>query len=146
MVAMFKPVDEHQSVFSSNAVCYVLQQGSVDHILESEFSTKGYWTVVLSCGSVFDDTIQSSSGLLAYTVHCDIWYENILSFGTAYYATQGGSSFGVYGWNPKAWVPFEQVDKYWAVPSCGTVYWAVQGGSTLQSVDEILKNGHWNER
>ena len=42
MVAMFKPVDELQSVFSSNAVCYVLEHGSVDDILESESSNKGY--------------------------------------------------------------------------------------------------------
>ena len=55
--------------------------------------------------------------------HSNESYWAVLSFGTVYYAVQGGSNFQVCGWNPSVW-PFK-----WKLLSIN----AVQGGSVKLS-------------
>ena len=60
--------------------------------------------------------------------HSNESYWAVLSYGTVYYAVQGGSNFVACGWNL---VCAHSNESYWAVLSYGTVYFAVRSGSNL---------------
>ena len=74
--------------------------------------------------------------------HSSVSYWAVLSFGTVYYAVQGGSNFWVCGWNPKVW-PFKwkllSSSFLWYCLLCCTRWLQVL---ISESVDEILKCDH----
>ena len=96
------------------------------------------YKVVLTFESV-DEILKCDHSNESY---CESWA--VLSCGAVYYALQGGSTFGVGGWNPEVW-PFK-----WKLLS-STFLWCClfimlyKVFQTFESVDEILKCDNSNE-
>ena len=89
----------------------VLTFESVDEILQCDHSneaTEQYFPVVLFITLYYKVilTFESVNEILKCDHISNESYWTLLSFGTVYFAVQGGSNFWFCGWNPEVW-PFK---------------------------------------